>query len=829
MKMFLIFLLLLPGLVLGQASTPNDTFKVGQGSSSSDKGIIFDTNDGVSNKSLKVEKVSKNLKFDGNTFQLGDGSSSSDKTILINGASKSLKYNGTAGQFEFDQMLQITGGLKTNTISPRTGTENTFSNDVRATGKVFVGAGNNQLRVSGGNLEFSNDGSLFKKVGSGSGQGDSGVNLLENASFEDGLTPGWTNVGGTFTQQTYTNSTEGDTKYARFVASGSGQYFESTAKVLTDNLTGGCLAYAKYKTTDNNAFKISFFSAGSEISFANLISTSGAWSTTPYVPVLCPASGTLLKVRFESLASGTLEVDKVYQGSENRTIQISAARLVAKVVYPVTASCTQSRSTAGFGSLGTVAACGAPTVSYYNQGGVVISTADQDAASKFTITTLPKGILEVRMKGAMDQGGTTSFHQFRLTDGTTFGEQSFVFASSGGLSGIPIVTYKAAYSSGASNLTIELQTQFNSPATSTILQNSTQIVEYEVYLWPLDTDTALTSDQSAWQIDANIGGANPSLGATSITSYTGIENASLDMVLRPGSSSAQIACSSTNAPTGLTCSSGNESVSVAWTPPYTGWFDVCFDFSHNFDLASTAVADAVFQVVETGINNQTILAEGGSKVESRGNITAANNLTFPHRVCGSFLVSSVSQKVHRLMYELSASGTVNTNVLNADRNASLGQRDIRVTVRPSTMNLARPVLIGDMIKRAVITGDGTNALTASTYTTRDLSVEQSDEYNIVSLSSDQFTLGAGTYHLSIDYSVHRVDTYNSVITNITDASNACTGIQGYASNASATGAQASYSCIITISAPKTFALQFNPSSTASANYYGSQITIDKIK
>jgi hypothetical protein len=133
---------------------------------------------------------------------------------------------------------------------------------------------------STGKLEFSNDGTLYKNLGSGSGSGDTGVNVLENASFEDGLTPGWTSVGGTFTQQTYTNGIEGDTKYARHVASASGQYFESDAKIVTDSIGSSCLAYSKYKTTDNNAYKISFFSAGVEINSQQLPTTNGALSNS---------------------------------------------------------------------------------------------------------------------------------------------------------------------------------------------------------------------------------------------------------------------------------------------------------------------------------------------------------------------------------------------------------------------------------------------------------------------------------------------------------------------------------------------------------------------
>lgn len=50
---------------------------------------------------------------------------------------------------------------------------------------------------SSGVAEFSNDGSLWKKFGSGSGSGSGGINLLENGGIEDGVLTGWSFSVGT--------------------------------------------------------------------------------------------------------------------------------------------------------------------------------------------------------------------------------------------------------------------------------------------------------------------------------------------------------------------------------------------------------------------------------------------------------------------------------------------------------------------------------------------------------------------------------------------------------------------------------------------------------
>ena len=164
--------------VFAQSVNPNDTLKIGNKSSSSDKGITFDTNDGVNNKKLLVEKISKKLKWDGNSVQIGDGSSSSDKELVIAGALKSLKYNGTTGEFEFNDDLKLSGELKSD-ILRAINTEVAVKSLLRAEQGIKVGTGSNEIRVNAGNLEFSNDGVLYKKIGSGTGNGgSSGISIL---------------------------------------------------------------------------------------------------------------------------------------------------------------------------------------------------------------------------------------------------------------------------------------------------------------------------------------------------------------------------------------------------------------------------------------------------------------------------------------------------------------------------------------------------------------------------------------------------------------------------------------------------------------------------
>jgi len=150
-NILLIALMIFCANTYAQVTHPNDTVKIGKGSSASDKGIIFETEDGVNNKRLVIEKTSKKLKYSGNELQVGDGLDSDKKFI--------------------------------------------FSTDTAT--KPFIGWSDAQQ-----SLIFSNDGILEKKFGSGTGGGSGGFNNLDNAGFEDGFTVNWSCSAGDCTEET---------------------------------------------------------------------------------------------------------------------------------------------------------------------------------------------------------------------------------------------------------------------------------------------------------------------------------------------------------------------------------------------------------------------------------------------------------------------------------------------------------------------------------------------------------------------------------------------------------------------------------------------------
>jgi len=185
-----------------------------------------------------------------------------------------------------------------------------------------------------GELEFSNDGGLItKKIGSGSGSGSGGgINLISNSSLEDGTPPSdWTNSGGTFTKESFTNSIEGDASFGRFVATGAGQYVETDLQTIPDDFTFGMMADVRYASS-SGSWDIEIVSGSSTVIVSSSLSNILDWDKAPTVTFPKPSSGSQLKMRLMAKAAGQIDFDKAYLGSNKgfvsgETVNVGSARI----------------------------------------------------------------------------------------------------------------------------------------------------------------------------------------------------------------------------------------------------------------------------------------------------------------------------------------------------------------------------------------------------------------------------------------------------------------------------------------------------------------------
>lgn len=102
---------------------------------------------------------------------------------------------------------------------------------------------------------------------------------------------------------------------------------------------------------------------------------------------------------------------------------------------------------------------------------------------------------------------------------------------------------------------------------------------------------------------------------------------------------------------------------------------------------------------------------------------------------------------------------------------------------------------------------GGSATTGSPQT-RDLNTLVRNNGTIVSLATNQFTLGAGTYFIAWSAPACRTDQHQTILRNVTDSSNAAIGTSEYAVSATDTPQTRSFgSSVITVAGSKAFSIQ----------------------
>jgi hypothetical protein len=304
-----------------------------------------------------------------------------------------------------------------------------------------------------------------------------------------------------------------------------------------------------------------------------------------------------------------------------------------------------------------------------------------------SLVTIPEGL-----KG----NNATSYCYFKAASGTATHKLQ-VWNGSSSIAETNIISSTTAF--------VKSFVNFTAPTSGSLaIRILSQADEPEIYIDEcfLGFSDSLNINQTAWVVDATISGANPSLGTSSVSSYTEITDSGLTLTNNtvPGGIAARIPCSSTNSPTGTTCSSGNESVGINFNLPVAGLVRACVSFTHSINSAPSGAVYAAFQVVETPSNAQTITSEGNARTSStmdqNGGSSAAQLHAFPFRLCGTFNFTTAGDKTLRLMYEQSISGTVNASTIAGDEAATIGQRNIKWEVFPVNQLMPSPVLIGSV-------------------------------------------------------------------------------------------------------------------------------------
>lgn len=519
------------------------------------------------------------------------------------------------------------------------------------------------------------------------GQEFANQNILVNPGFENG-SYAWTASGGATTQANATAKGLGTYGY-QWDSNSASQTLQSQAVTVPAGLMGrNGLARCAIKVPSGTATHTMTVTDGTNDLVSPVTITSSASSFFVHdVNFVFPTSGSV-RIKLTSVASNepAIYVDDCYLGAAINLVNVSQAEAIVMV-----RRATSSQAIASVN----------PTT-------IVMNVKDLDAYGEWDTAT---GTLTAKRRGRLTISANVAVTSYTADERLNLLVYKNNVAVSGCFGSNNMAGTTTFVAMPVCEISVEIGDLVN------IVADSISDANYDVdsggatwasFVWyPPTNEIAARSEALAWRVDANISGANPSLGTSAVTSYTGIENGSLTLTNNSGTGTlaAQIPCSSTNSPTGTTCSSGNESVGVSFTLPKAGDVLACASFTWYAQTAASAGAGATaaFNVVETAANAQTILQEGKTRSTARITTPATQNmdLAAPFRVCGTFTFASAGQKTLRLMYEqaISSSG-VATSQIQADADSNNGQRDIHWEVYPIAQGYPFPSYVGSVTSNA---------------------------------------------------------------------------------------------------------------------------------
>ena len=531
-------------------------------------------------------------------------------------------------------------------------------------------------------------------------------NLLSNPGAENGLV-GMTASGGSLTRTTTAANVGTGNAAFSWDSSSAGQTLTATPQTIPAGWYGknGVLS-CNIQTPSGTATHTLGLWDGSTLTQATTITSSATYARTT-INFVMPSSGSL-GYRFTSVASNEPAIntdDCVIGLAEGYNLyQVSQDQFYGSTYFAGTASCVWSRTSTTLGALSTTAACPANTIEF-NPFGVIQST-DADLP-QVTLNNLPAGTFEVHaIFGAYT--GTATNLSLSIYDGTNY---SGTWHGDGTTSALNHKLIGEFSYSQAGNRTFALHCgsgtstcNIHNP-NSAVSGGSPSGLRFYIYKKNSSAETAYRPELLNWKVESTISGASPDLNTgSSIGSYTGIESGAWTLANATGALSAYIPCSSTNDSSGTTCSAGNESAGIAFTPPTSGDIEVCASYSVDYDVGAAGAVGSAFakyRIVQTGNANQTVSASGSDeKTGGIQNISTNSRLInyIDHKVCGVFSVTGGAKQTFRLFYQDSVSGTVNGIVFLASNSGTNGV--LKMTARPLTQNVPAPVFVGSVTSGA---------------------------------------------------------------------------------------------------------------------------------
>ena len=180
-----------------------------------------------------------------------------------------------------------------------------------------------------GALEFSNDGTNYLALGSGSGGGSGGFSVLKNGGFEAGIATGWSYSGATVTVASSGSNLLFETKSAVFDATANAEFLRSDLYDIPVGLQGrNCYVQMQYKGGDAN-LTLQVLD-GSDVVQASKALIASTGTITDGINFVCPSSGQLRVRILASADAAAIAVDQVHLGEPTNLTNVSQAEVLLR-------------------------------------------------------------------------------------------------------------------------------------------------------------------------------------------------------------------------------------------------------------------------------------------------------------------------------------------------------------------------------------------------------------------------------------------------------------------------------------------------------------------
>lgn len=411
-----------------------------------------------------------------------------------------------------------------------------------------AGALNPKIKWNGSTStwQYSNDGTNYSDIGSGSG-GGSGYNALKNSNpeFESALT-GWTNFGaGTFSAVSFGSNLLFDKGSASFQASAAGQYFESAAVAVPPGLYGKtCSVGIFQKGGDSNLKLEAYDGTGTLIAGSTIVLQAQTLTTPVYQIFQCPTSGSF-KLRVTSTAASAIAYFDRASLGEPGTYQFAQAQSVGTSTWAQGVNFWQIASgTTSFQSFAVNASIPAPTLT----GSL---TAPATRLPQVVIPSAGPGTYYVVANGAFAGNSVGVVTYFSISDGTNNSGDNAIGSANNSNTG-STVTGTFTYANQQSNLTFSVVGRQAAAGHQILIgqgETANDTLVIQVFYFPSQTQTAYRADQTP----ASYAASFTSTGCTTTaTSASDITNCSAP-ALTPRGTSRNLSCSVASGQLGITC------------------------------------------------------------------------------------------------------------------------------------------------------------------------------------------------------------------------------------------------------------------------------------